>query len=1456
MHAPLSTKNLNRIAGLLTLLLVAYAAATAWYTWADEKAEALRDMATIMEMEARAFDNYFSHLELALKGLGDDLSRDGERIDLDRAYVLVRKFHDLYPELYNVTLIQADGTVLLTARNPPRTVHVTLAGEASFIHFVDAVAQGQLFDIGRPLLAKINKVVIVPVRHAIKDRQGKLGYIVSANLTHEHLQSYWIDSPLTARAAAIGLIRDSGFLLSRYPVPADLTLDQIYGVPRTGALIHHLQQQGFPERGYVEGPSSLDGPDFLTAFRRLPTHPLTLFIAMPLSEIRAAWWRRVSSTGFALLLLFGGGFTAYRDALRRQRAWDIEDQRLKDAQQQSERRLRSIIEALPVPTVISDAQHNLTYVNAAFTTAFGYQQRELPSLAEWWVRACPDLQYRQSVLDTWYARLAGLRSHAAPSQALEVQVTTKSGERRTVLTTMSLLALPHDGSHLTTWYDITQRKAMETLLADREQHLELALAGAAMGTWEWVVPSGELRFSARWAALQGYTLEELPRRIESWATRVFPDDLPLVRERLDRHLKGETPDYESEHRLLHKNGHWVWVLARGKVVERDGAGEPVRVMGITFDITERKQTEAQLETLLREQRAILDSPVVGIVKVKARVIVWANAAFARMLGYSPEELIGQPTRIAYPNDESYEAFGQLVYPILARGEVLRTELQQRRKDGTLGWYEIGTGRLGLENGEALGAFVDISQRKSAELALRASEERLRIIFQSMAEGLVLQCRDGRIVDANPAAEALLGLGREQLLGKTSVDPQWCAFREDGTPFPGDEHPGMVTLRTGKSLRHQIMGIKAPGHGLRWISINSQPVFADEQGLPVQVIATFVDVTERRLAEAEILSTKNQLQATLDAIPDVLFEVGVDGRIHSYHSQRSDPMETSTNGFVGKTLFAVLPADAAEVCIDAIRVAVDKGGSTGHAYRLSLPQGERWFELSAAPMAAAAGQVQRVIVLSRDITERKRLEAELVAARLQAEAASVAKSRFLATMSHEIRTPMHAILGMAQMLQVPGLDERRRQDYARTVLNSGQALLALLNDILDTSKIEAGSIELESVALRPREILDDTQMLFSEAIHQKGLRFASEWSGPAAQRYLGDPYRLRQMLANLLGNAVKFTEQGRIQLAARELERDATTAVLEFSVSDTGIGIPQDKQQDLFLPFAQADTSTTRQYGGTGLGLSIVSSLAKQMHGEVGVESEVGRGSRFWFRLRARLPAAGGDGPVEARYEPSPLAARPTQMLGRVLVVDDSRSSRKVIEAMLNTLGLSVVMAENGQQAVDACLRGEAADLVLMDLHMPVMDGYDAAVRIRRWEVESAQPRHPIIALTADVKDENRQRCLTVDMDDFLCKPLVVDTLAATLGKYLPSAATASQIPAPRAVDPLRIAALLGELEVLLVEGKFDAVGCFRSLQEAVAGTELAAELTETGRLLAEVRFDLALGELRRVAAAQGWRNKT
>ena len=845
MHAPLSIRNLNRLAGLLTLLLFAYAAATAWNTWADEKAQALRDMATIMEMESRAFDNYFTHLELALKGLGYDLSSEGERIDLDRAYVLVRKFHELHPELFNVTLIQADGEILLTARTPPRTVQTTLAGEASFIHFLDAVGQGQLFAIGRPLLGKLSKAVIVPVRYAIKDRQGQLAYIVSANLPQEHLQAYWIDSPLTARAA-IGLIRDSGFLLSRYPVPTDLTLDQIYGVPRTGALIHHLQQQGFPERGYVEGPSSLDGPDFLTAFRRLPTHPLTLFIAMPLSELRAAWWRRVSDACFVLLLLCGGGLITYRSALRRQRAWDLEDQRRQEVQRQNERRLGAIIEALPVPTAISDDEHNITFVNAAFTRAFGYQQRDLPSLEAWWAQACPDPPYRQVVSDTWDARLAGLQLNEASLEPLEVEITTQSGERRTVLATASLLASSNDASHLFTLYDITQRK----------------------------------------------------------------------------------------------------------------------------------RNEAQLESLIREQRAILDSPVVGIVKVRARVILWSNTAFARMLGYSTEDLVGLPTRMFYPNDEAYDAFGRIAYPILARGEVFRTEIQQRRRDGTLGWYEIGAGQLDLESGEALASFVDISRRKTAELALRASEERLRSIFQSMAEGLTLQNRDGRIVDANPAAEALLCLGREQLLGRSSIDPRWFAIREDGTPFPGDEHPGMVTLRTGKPMRHQIMGIQAPGHGIRWISINSQPVFAGDQGLPEQVIATFVDVTERRRAEAEILATKNRLQATLDAIPDLLFEVDADCRIHNYHLPRPDLLAVPPNRFDDETLATALPAEAAKECIASIMEAAEKGWSAGRAYAWSLPHGERWFDLSVSPMAFAEGQDQRFIMLSRDITEIKALQSRM------------------------------------------------------------------------------------------------------------------------------------------------------------------------------------------------------------------------------------------------------------------------------------------------------------------------------------------------------------------------------------------------------------------------------------------------------------------------------------------------
>jgi PAS domain S-box-containing protein len=456
------------------------------------------------------------------------------------------------------------------------------------------------------------------------------------------------------------------------------------------------------------------------------------------------------------------------------------------------------------------------------------------------------------------------------------------------------------------------------------------------------------------------------------------------------------------------------------------------------------------------------------------------------------------------------------------------------------------------------------------------------------------------------------------------------------------------------------------------------------------------------------------------------------------------------------------------------------------YQIRLDDGNsRWISVSGVPHVDADGRFAGYRGTGTLITERKRKEEELEQAMIMAEAANVAKSRFLATMSHEIRTPMNGILGMAQMLLMPGIPDDARQDYARTILNSGQTLLALLNDILDISKVEAGKIELESAAFEPGQILHEAQTLFAEAAAQKGLRIESAWNGPA-QRYLSDPHRLRQMLSNLVGNALKFTAQGQIRIEAREVERDGQRALIEFSVSDTGIGVPADKQSLLFKPFSQADSSTTRQFGGSGLGLSLVRSMAMLMDGDVGIESEAGQGSRFWFRIRADLLAPGADSrdgvrqaKVGAGGTECPAAGTamdghpdtpgtPGTFAGHILVVDDNPINRMVLKAMLNKPGVHCDFAENGQQAVDAITGANriAPDLVLMDCQMPVLDGYQATRQIRRWETEHARPHLTIVALTASAFEDDRQNCLDAGMDDFLTKPIAIEKLTAALVHWL------------------------------------------------------------------------------------------
>jgi CheY-like chemotaxis protein len=465
------------------------------------------------------------------------------------------------------------------------------------------------------------------------------------------------------------------------------------------------------------------------------------------------------------------------------------------------------------------------------------------------------------------------------------------------------------------------------------------------------------------------------------------------------------------------------------------------------------------------------------------------------------------------------------------------------------------------------------------------------------------------------------------------------------------------------------------------------------------------------------------------------------------------------------------------------------------------------------------------------------------------------------MSHEIRTPMNGILGMAQVLLLPGIAERERVDYARTIVSSGQTLLTLLNDILDLSRVEAGNLELESIALEPLALITQTAALFHEQARKAGLSIDFNWAGAPDAHYLGDPHRLRQMLSNLLGNAIKFTQQGSIRIDAREIGHDEQGALLEFAVSDTGVGIAPDKQGLLFQSFSQADTSTTRQYGGSGLGLSIVRNLAELMGGDVGVHSEPGQGSRFWFHVRLPHAPRSTTALVAALTHAPDAAQRPTQFAGHVLVAEDNAINQTVIATLLAKHGVQMTLVGDGQQALDALMVDQPVipfDLVLMDLQMPVLDGCSATRQLRAWEAQTGRTRLPVVALTAGAFEDDRQQCLDAGMDAVQTKPIAMDQLQATLARWLPlphnSMAAQGPAPAPQhqPVDGAHIRALLADIMPLLAHSKFASIACFRQLQEALAGTALAEEMAQTGRLLQEFRFDLVQQRLRQMAVRQGW----
>ena len=530
---------------------------------------------------------------------------------------------------------------------------------------------------------------------------------------------------------------------------------------------------------------------------------------------------------------------------------------------------------------------------------------------------------------------------------------------------------------------------------------------------------------------------------------------------------------------------------------------------------------------------------------------------------------------------------------------------------------------------------------------------------------------------------------------------------------------------------------------------------DESGAPLFRLVVN-DITGQKQIEAGLLASEEKYRSLIDSIIDCVWEVDAEGRFTFLSARFQDITGIPPEEFIGKTPLDIFRGEESSNFVAGFLAAVaDRRPFT--AVDVIIRHDDRKqiiAEVSAEPIFSPDGLFLGMRGLTRDVSGRKKYERELHEARQAAEAANRAKSEFLANMSHEIRTPMNAIIGLGHLALKTDLTPKQL-DYLEKITSSGERLLNLLNDLLDFSKIEAGKVELEVIPFPLRTSLERLLGLVGVTAAGKGLQLRLSLDEKAPEFLIGDPHRLEQVLLNLLGNAVKFTSFGEIELTVRLLSFEEERLVLEFSVKDTGIGMTPEQTVRIFSPFIQADGSTTRRYGGTGLGLNICQRLIELMGGEISVTSEPGWGSIFSFTAVFRR----GEIPPVVEVVPA-LGVSALSGL-RVLIVEDQDINRQVLQELLQHAGITVELACDGQEALDLAARMEF-DAVLMDLQMPVMDGYEATRQLRlKWPAD----RLPIIALTAHAGRDERQLCLQVGMNDQLAKPVHPDRLYAALLKW-------------------------------------------------------------------------------------------
>jgi PAS domain S-box-containing protein len=910
--------------------------------------------------------------------------------------------------------------------------------------------------------------------------------------------------------------------------------------------------------------------------------------------------------------------------------------------------------------------------------------------------------------------------------------------------------------------DITESKQAERTRALLGSIVESSDDAIVSGTPDGTIVS----WNKSAETLYGYTADEIAGK--NYAILEAPDRRGDVERTLAAIRSGTVSRLETVR--MGKDGRRIDVAVTVSPIRSAGGG----ITGFAFiarGIGERVRASQKLQESEERFRQFFEHAPFGIcVSGPDGHFIKVNASFCRMLGYSKQDLLATSwSKLTHPGDleSSLERIRQL---LSNPGASLEAENRYIHRNGNVVWTRL---RMSLvEDSSGIPQYFvvhseDITERKRADEALSESEDRFRVMADSCPTMMWVTGADGGNQFINRAYREFAGATLEQLSG---AKWQLLVHPEDAPEYVEAFHRA---VREHTPFKAEARVRRADGEW-RLLGTNAEPRLSPS-GAYQGHVGLSADITERAQAERALRSSEEKFRQLAENIREVFWMTNAAGTEILYVG----PAYEQVWGRTCESLYrnpaawmeAILPEDREPAHTVFERQMA--GQQIDSEYRIRTPDGiERWIRDRAFPVRDLAGQLIRVVGIAEDITAQKQYEAELVGAREAADAANVAKSRFLANMSHEIRTPMNGVIGMLQLLLETNLTAEQRE-YAGVIGESGRTLLALIDDILDLSKIEAGKISLERVDFDLGRIGEDTVRTLHMRAAAKGLDFSWRAAPETPPLLGGDPHRLRQILTNLAANAIKFTERGGVALQVGVESQDRGKATLRFSVSDTGIGIRPEQAAKLFAPFVQADTSTTRKYGGTGLGLSICKQLVELMGGKIGVKSKVGEGSTFWFTAVFDITEVAMGKPPDTERAAAPLGGGGARKGARILIADDDRTNRAVLLAQLKKLGYQGRAVASGAEAVDALRLAEAGakyDLVLMDCQMPEMGGFEATRRIRA----SGGADLPIVAVTADAMAGDRERCIREGMNDYLSKPVEMRQLAEVLARWLPGLPAAAE----------------------------------------------------------------------------------